>query len=554
MSFQALLTERRPIAFHTTSVIFETPNHTELIGLTGVRNLVDDLMDEIIKIAQTRGCTFPAGFKEKITEEMLTHKEANSVMYQDYSARRPMEVETYLGSPIKLAKLGSVAIPRLETIYAMLHHVNIANQKRPVASAPTEAAAQQNGTPQQMQRMNSAPPPRGQAGPLPMATGGPNGPAVRGRGNRAPSMNGPPPPGPRRGPSGQNGANLRAPQPFQQRSSFEGPDLDQFSHLYGGPDAAYADGGSPGGDLAMRERELMLRQKELALREREMSLRGGPGGGRSHRNRQRMPDYDDDDEDGDDYFDPTPYRGPPVDPDNVDMMSITSRRNRKQPSHGQVRHHSDPPRGSGGGYGRPPMKNRISSRGGHDGLSENMMDNPMMQFGDNRYGNVDRRVMGAGSRTNSLTAARLNELSQGPSPNGYPPMARRVSQSPGNPFVQSNGRGPPTQGYPPHGANGMGGGMNGMAPNGRPSPDMRQPTPRYPPGHGNSVAPQQVEQRAGVSNLYPPKSGPQVRSLTGSASASAGSGESGHGAPIDSETSAFSSQSSLPARAHIGVQ
>jgi len=77
---------------------------------------------------------------------------------------------------------------------------------------------------------------------------------------------------------------------------------------------------------------------------------------------------------------------------------------------------------------------------------------------------------------------------------------------------------------------------------------MRGPMPRHPAGHNNAVAPQQVEQQVGVSHLYPPKSGPQVRSLTGSASASAGSGDSNRSAPIDSEPSAHSSSSSLGPR------
>jgi len=90
--------------------------------------------------------------------------------------------------------------------------------------------------------------------------------------------------------------------------------------------------------------------------------------------------------------------------------------------------------------------------------------------------------------------------------------------------------------------------------NGRPSPPggMRQPVPRHPPGQGNSVAPQQVEQYAGVSALHPPK-GPMknVRSLTGSVSASAGSGESAH---LESEPSANSSQSSFGPRPPMGVR
>ncbi len=190
------------------------------------------------------------------------------------------------------------------------------------------------------------------------------------------------------------------------------------------------------------------------------------------------------------------------------------------------------------------------------------MNNPLMGYSSDRYGNVDRHNLGHESRTNSLTAERLSELQQGPNGHGpapapatngyvgnqgaYPPgpVNRRGSQSPGNPL--SPGARPNLRPSPPNGYR-----------NGGPSPPgMRQPVPRHPPGHGNAVAPQQIEQQSGVSNLYPPKpvGPPQVRSLTGSASASAGSGESNRSAPLDSEPSAHSSSSSLGPRHPIGVR
>ncbi|EEY15664.1 conserved hypothetical protein [Verticillium alfalfae VaMs.102] len=89
--------------------------------------------------------------------------------------------------------------------------------------------------------------------------------------------------------------------------------------------------------------------------------------------------------------------------------------------------------------------------------------------------------------------------------------------------------------------------MNGRRPS--PPESVRQPVPRYPPGHGNAVAPQQVEQHVGVSGLHPPNA-KNMRSLTGSASASAGSGDS----HIDTEPSAHSSQSSLGPRPTVGVR
>ena len=579
----------RPISFHPTSVVFETPSHAELLEKVGVRPLITGVIEELLAIAKAQGCQFKPGFREQTMEQMIIPTEMNTTMYQDFLARRPMEIETYLGSPIKLAQEAGVPVPRIETLYAMLHNLNVVNQSRPVQSAapPSPVSTQQ---PPPMPRMPSAPggpngamyngprsgpgpvgrgpPPMSngmRSGPGPRAPSGAGGPPPMRRG--PPSMNGYPPP---RGMTNGNGYGPRGPpQQMSRRGSFEGNDLEEFSHvmLYddveGGADGGYDMANASTGDLALRERELALRQKELALREREYHMRRGPP------RRQTAPPaaFDDDDEDGEDYFDPmggTPM--PPGDADNLDMMSVTSRRTRKAPSASQLRANPElggvnggaPRNGRGAPWKRAPPKNRTSAMLMNDmpGLRQELMNNPMMGYSSDRYGNVDRHNLGQESRTNSLTAERLSELQQGPDgpgPNGfaagpYPsgqPVPRRGSQSPGNPFTpgqRSNLRPSPPNGHS----------------NGRPSPPgMRQPVPRHPPGHGNAVAPQQIEQQSGVSNLYPPKasSGPQVRSLTGSASASAGSGESNRSAPLDSsEPSAHSSSSSLGPRAPIGVR
>ena len=107
----------------------ETPSHAALLEKTAVAPMIKDVMDELLRIAEAQACTFPKGFKEKTIEEMVRPSESNSIMYQDFMARRPMEVETYLGSPIKLAQAVGLKVPRIETLYALLHSVNIANQQ-----------------------------------------------------------------------------------------------------------------------------------------------------------------------------------------------------------------------------------------------------------------------------------------------------------------------------------------------------------------------------------------------------------------------------------------
>ncbi|KAL8961954.1 MAG: hypothetical protein Q9193_001574 [Seirophora villosa] len=549
-----------PIAFYPPSVLMETPSHSELIDKVGVRSMISDVIDELLKLSTSQGCRFEPDFKEKTIQAMIVPSDTQSIMYQDFTARRPMEVETYLGSPMKLAQERGVSVPRIETLYALLHHCNAVNQTRQMGPPPSPNTSAGAPGPTPPPRVNSAaprPPMHGTIG------GPPNGHPMNGngtRGGRNGSMGGPPM---RRGPPTMNGYPSRQsngynprgmpPNQMSRRPSFENNDLEEFSHLVLYDDIPEGSAPTPNpSELALRERELALRQRELQLREQEYNMRRGP---RLPPPRSHVGGFDDD-EDDDDFFDPMAARGPPppqIDPENFDMMSVTSRKNRKTPSLGQIRRDPESQGRSSmrGSHGfRPGMnRNRVSSQimaANTPGMNDNLLENPMMGYSSNRYGAVDRKMIHDDSRANSLTASRLNEL-QGPGNNvgmnGAYPMPRRASQSPGNPFSpggRSMGRpSPPHDGYMAPG---------GMA-NGGPPPNgmMRQPIPRHPPGQGNAVAPYQVEQHAGVSHLYPPK-GPaqkQVRSLTGSASASAGSGDSAH---IESEPSAHSSQSSLGPR------
>jgi hypothetical protein len=558
----------RPIAFHPTSVIFETSSHAELLEKTGARALIKGIIDELLAIAKAQGCQLPTGFAEKTMEQMIAPATANSVMYQDFLSRRPMEVETYLGSPVKVAQELGVSSPRLETLYALLHNVNTLNQSRPQQSVPAPAPPPHHTG----ARMSSLPA-MSKGAPYMNGNGGPP-PQARGSrpSSRAPSLAGGPPPPGRRGPPPMNGGypgprmnghghpNRGPHQQMSRRGSFEGNDLEEFSHLvlYNNLADDYDGVNASSGDLALREREIALRQKELALRERELNIRQSRGG------RPSMPrgggGYDDDDEDGEDFFDPmTVPHVSAADADNLDMMSVTSRRTRKMPSSGQLR--GNPEMMGGPGYKsrnparRPPVKNRTSATIINEipNLREELMNNPLVGYSSDRYANVDRMNMGQESRTNSLTAERLSELQHNGTPGNFGPGGypanRRGSHSPGNPLGM-NGRPPsqrpsPPNGYPP-------------GPNGRPSPPggLRQPMPRHMSGPANIGPAHQIEQHNGVSNLYPPKSGPppQVRSLTGSASASAGSGDSNRSARLDSEPSAHSSSSSLGPRPPIPVR
>lgn len=613
-----LLTSARPIAFQPLSVLLDTPVHSVLMEKPGAKKLISDLIDELIDIAKAQLCTFPADFKQKTIDEQL-QSGPQSMMYQDFAARRPLEIENYLGSPIKFAQAVGVNANHCQALYTILHHINIVNQTKqpgsPAVSINGLAPPRQvQGPPPPRLSMNGMngqqrrPPPRLGIEP-PM--GGPQmGPSMNG-----PHMNGPPMNG-RRGPPSQqhggpnmnglhpngyprrpqNGNGRYSPQPpsgsVSRKNSFDN-DLEEFGHLalydelvdseelphqqqeVPGPGRSRA---ASAGEIALREREFQLRQRELALREQELNMRhnGATHNGKQGRRKSRSRSVYDDDDDDDIYVE-APPPVPTIDPDNFDMMSVTSRRTRRLPSAGNLRA-SDidqaaiPPNRTrhsvGGQQQRPSPRSRVTARLMNDvpGLNDPLTDNTLMAYSSNRYGSVDRKMLSDSSRANSLTAQRMDDVTGmsvrgGGGGGAYPPHPgqmplpnnRRTSTSPGD--MRPNGYGP-RSGYPadqrnyrgPSGQHPNGHMSNGHFPNGHqpggqiPNNQLRQPTPRYPEGQG---LPQQVGQISdGVSqtNLLKGLPSNRDRSTTGSASASAdSSGASG-------ETSAASSSSSLERR------
>jgi hypothetical protein len=514
--------------------------------MAGVSPLINGVVDEMVELAKAHGCDLPKDFRDTTVAHYRSTTDTTSVMYQDFLSRRPMEVETYLGSPLRLAKKVGITLPRIEMLYALLHDKNQKNLKGDVPASP-------GAMPQPLPRTSSLAPP-GARPPNGMPPNGmpPNGMPPNGMknprmGGRAPSMTNGGPPMPRRGPYGNgygrmNGsANGFPMMPYSRRGSLDGNDMEEFSHVVAYENGDGQDGSPSSSELALRERELALRQREIELREREQQV--GPRRGPPPRRGPRPPQHAvfDDDEDEDDYFDPmSGGQGMGHGDGDVDMMSITSRRHRKMPSGGGNFSQVPGPRNSKNLFQRNP---RSSSRAMmHDlpSAHESIMNSSLLGYSSNRYGTVDRQALEAESRHNSISNARMDDLARGqggPYPGGpggpYPggpggPYPRRTSQNPGNPLHLNT--------------NGM---RSAPALSGRPSPPgMRQPMPRHASAHGVG-APLPVEQHVGVSNLYPLKEAPQVRNLTGSASASTGSGDS-LSAKTGSDSSANSSASSLP--------
>ncbi|KAI5281582.1 hypothetical protein KEM54_003160, partial [Ascosphaera aggregata] len=416
-----------PIAFHPVSVLFDCPNHAQLIEKVGVRQLICGIIDELITLATAQDCSFPPNFKDTVIDHM-TSSDKPSTMYLDFQARKPMEIEMYLGPPIKSAQEENIQVPRLETVYAIIHHTNMINQQQQQIQQIQQMQPLQ---PPQLRLSQSAnhlkshpgvAPPQNQRHMMNGSGRGPPSGRFRGPGGPSSSSSSAPPPPPNgmpRPPMPINGPRVTT------HTESDDPNLEEFSHLvlYDDHDMASSPASSSQAELALRERELALRQRELKLKEKEMRLRRGKSASRA---RARYDDFDDDDNDDDDFIPDQVRPIPQVDPDTIDMLSVTSRRNRRgqAPGKSQIRRDpeaiassSRPPSSFAkyfGGSRRKQASERIVEQ--MPTLHDTLWDNPMMPYASNRYANVDRTELHE-SRANSMTSNFMPP----------PPMSRRPS-------------------------------------------------------------------------------------------------------------------------------
>lgn len=522
------------IAFHPISVILKEPNHVKLMDDTHTKTLIGDIFDECISICEARKITFPFDFKTRIIQSMTTTKEAKSTMYQDFLAGRPLEIETYLTTPIRFARDANLDAPHMRSIHALLSHINRVNQQKPASPLPNAAS-------------RLAPQHTGQsvlAQPRPfMQRGLSDGAALQNSGRAMSMVYGAPPSTTNGYPraSAPHSQNRRVPSQITRSESLEG--LEEFaavamysdlvpnneaypstarshSALAGVADysnrqqnrppsrASTSQGYYPS---APQSNQRPPRQNAFAMMGRKMSNMRSSG-------RNKSGDFDDDDDD-DAYVDaPIADRGPPIDPEKVDMLAMT-RRGRNSALGNRL----EADRTSSFVNGRPkPRQSKTSDALMHDipGVHDAVTNSALFGMGDNRYGTVDSRTLAksANGRLNSMQSARAPSMTQ--SQHAYSIQQQR---QPGPPNAM-NGRGPPPNNMQYHNQARIASGSSTATFRGQIPPQAVQRQQILSQGAGYPVK--------GMDRTTPAG----TRSVTGSASASFGSLGNGSGSHSSSSS------------------
>lgn len=101
----------------------------ELMKNPMARELVVKLMREVITGAAAVGRAIPDSFVEKMLVDTDKMPPYRTSMKMDYEYRRPMEVESIFGNPLRAAQATDTTLPRIEMLYEQLKFLDQRNRE-----------------------------------------------------------------------------------------------------------------------------------------------------------------------------------------------------------------------------------------------------------------------------------------------------------------------------------------------------------------------------------------------------------------------------------------
>ncbi|WWD16890.1 hypothetical protein CI109_101322 [Kwoniella shandongensis] len=95
------------------------------------------VMEEVVAVAKAKGLTIPDGTVEKLIKQCtdVAYPGLPSSMMADNNAKRPMEVEVILGTPVREGQRLGVPVPTLTAIYTIVKALDYGNTHPDAASA-----------------------------------------------------------------------------------------------------------------------------------------------------------------------------------------------------------------------------------------------------------------------------------------------------------------------------------------------------------------------------------------------------------------------------------
>lgn len=117
------------ITFNGLSVALDASTK-ELIDNPDSLALCESVVREVHAAADACGVKIPPSMMEKTIDNTRKMVPYDSSMRLDYIHRRPMELESIFGNPLRAAAACGASMPRVEMLYRQLRFINASNLKR----------------------------------------------------------------------------------------------------------------------------------------------------------------------------------------------------------------------------------------------------------------------------------------------------------------------------------------------------------------------------------------------------------------------------------------
>lgn len=107
------------IPFNGLTVVLNATT-SEIMADSHARDLVEQIMQEVVSIADAQGCKIPPDYVQKRLHCIAKIKSFRTSMKMDYDARQPMEIEALIGNPLRVAQRAGIFVPQIAMLYQQL--------------------------------------------------------------------------------------------------------------------------------------------------------------------------------------------------------------------------------------------------------------------------------------------------------------------------------------------------------------------------------------------------------------------------------------------------
>ncbi|MGB3512039.1 MAG: putative 2-dehydropantoate 2-reductase [Microcoleaceae cyanobacterium] len=116
------------IPYNSLSVILNARTD-EMMGDSNTRNLVTEIMQEVVEGAKSCQCQIPDSYIQKMLDHTDKLKPYLTSMKVDYDLQRPLEIEGIIGNPFRMASQTGVKLIKIGMLYQQLKFLDARNRQ-----------------------------------------------------------------------------------------------------------------------------------------------------------------------------------------------------------------------------------------------------------------------------------------------------------------------------------------------------------------------------------------------------------------------------------------